>query len=86
MTKINFKEFPLKKGLSSKDHQILDVRESLANLIYTNINGIAALTLAQKIYNSDGETEYDDNEITMLKSVAEQLCTARMIDSLNALI
>lgn len=86
MTKISFKEFPLKKGLSSKDHQILDVRESLADLIYTNINGIAALTLAQKIYNSDGETEFDDNEITMLKSVVEQLCTARMIDSLNAFL
>jgi len=86
MTKISFKEFPLKKGLGSKDHQILDVRESLANLIYSNINGIAALTLAQKIYNSDGETEYDDNEISIIKGVAEQLCTARMIDSLNALI
>lgn len=86
MTKISFKEFPLKKGLSSKDHQILDVRESLADLIYTNINGIAALTLAQKIYNNEGAVEFDDNEIKMLKEVIEQLCTARMIDSFNALM
>ena len=86
MTKINFSQFPLKSGISNKNQQILDVRESLADLIYNNINGIAALTLAQKIYNNEGAVEFDDNEIKMLKEVIEQLCTARMIDSFNALI
>jgi len=86
MTKINFKEFPLKNGIKRNGHQILDVRESLADLIYSNINGIAALTLAQKVFTSDEETEYEDDEIKMLKDVIGQLCTARMIDSFNALI
>ena len=86
MKKINFKEFALKKGIATDDVIILDVRETFADLIYNNTNGIKALSLAQKIYKSEGLTEFDEEEINMIVSVAEQLCTVKMLDSINSMV
>lgn len=86
MKKINFKEFPIKKNMTGKETIGTDIRESFADLIYSNVNGIKALTLAQKIYNSEGEEKYSDNEIALIKNVAENLCTAKIIDSIHAII
>lgn len=86
MKKINFKEFPMKKGLSSNDNTIIDIREEFANIIYNNVNGIAALTLAQKIYKSDGELEIDDDEESIIVNVVDQFCIGRLIDSLHSVL
>lgn len=86
MKKINFKEFPVKKHMTGKETIGTDIRESFADLIYSNVNGIKALNLAQKIYNSEGETEFDENEIGLMMNVAENLCVAKIIDSLQAII
>ena len=86
MKKINFKEFPMKIGIASKEVVNVDIRESFADVLYSNQNGIKALTLAQKIYKSEGETEFEDEEFDLIKSVAEQNCVARLIDSINSII
>lgn len=83
MKKINFKEFPMKTGIASKDIVKADIRESFADVLYSNINGIKALTLAQKIYKSEGEIEFDDEEFDLIKIAAEQNCVPRLIDSLH---
>lgn len=84
--KINFKEFPIKVKMTGTEAIGTDIRESFADLIYSNVNGIKALTLAQKIYKSEGEEEFDEYEIELIKNVAENLCTAKIIDSMNAII
>lgn len=84
--KINFKEFPIKVKMTGTETIGTDIRESFADLIYSNVNGIKALTLAQKIYKSEGEEEFDKYEIELIKNVAENLCTAKIIDSLQAII
>lgn len=86
MKKINFKEFALKKGIATDDVIILDVRETFADLIYNNTSGIKALSLAQKIYKSEGLTDFDEDEIGTIMGIAEQLCTVKMLDSLNEMI
>lgn len=86
MKKINFKEFPIKKNMTGTEAIGTDIRESFADLIYSNVNGIKALTLAQKIYKSEGEEEFDEYEIELIKNVAENLCTAKIIDSLQAIL
>ena len=64
MKKINFSSLSVRTGIGSDITTELDIRESFANIIYTQVNGIAALTLAQKIYKSEGEEEYDDNAVS----------------------
>ena len=83
MKKIDFQHFKIYTTVSRKVAQAVDVRETFANMIYTNVNGIRAHALAMKIFKSDGETEYSKEEEQMIRSVAEQLCVPGFIDGLN---
>jgi hypothetical protein len=61
----------------------MDVRESFADMIYNNVNGIKAHALALKIYESEGEADYTDDEVKLVRIVAERLCVPGFIDGLN---
>jgi hypothetical protein len=61
----------------------MDVRESFADMIYNNVNGIKAHALALKIYESEGEADYTDDEVKLVRIVAECLCVPGFIDGLN---
>lgn len=82
--KINFEKFVLFQGLSGQT-QVLDVKNVLADELYTKGQGIAFHALALKIYNSKGETEYSDMEFALLADFAEHCMTPNFIDSLKAL-
>lgn len=81
--KINFKELEIKTSFKSNEKVKVDSREAFANILYSKVNGIAALTLAQKIYNSDGEEEYNDSEISIIKNCAENYTIPAVIEALN---
>lgn len=83
--KINFECFPLYKCLSKNNVEILNVKNVLADELYTKGHGIAFHALALKIYNSEGETEYSDMEYALLLEFAENVLTPNFIDSLKAL-
>ena len=80
--KLNFKQFSVPTGISRKNRQTGDARESFANMIYMNVNGIRAHALAMKIYNSEGEEEYSQEEVRLIREVAEKLCAPNFIDGL----
>lgn len=61
----------------------MDVRETFADMIYNNVNGIKAHALALKIYESEGEADYTDDEMKLVRIVAERLCVPGFIDGLN---
>lgn len=61
----------------------MDVRETFADMIYNNVNGIKAHALALKIYGSEGEADYTDDEVKLVRVVAERLCVPGFIDGLN---
>ena len=73
MAKLNFENFTVPIGISGKNKRTGDARESFADMIYMNINGIRAHALAMKIYRSEGETEYSDDEVRLIKDVAYKL-------------
>ena len=81
--KINFKEFKTKHSFKSDEYDISDLREDFADLIYTKSIGIRGLKLAEKIYQSDGETELDERELELFFMVVDDICTPQIIDSLN---
>ena len=54
-------------------------------MLYTQVSGIAALVLAQKIYKSEGEEEYDDNEYELIMRVANSMCVPAIIEALTSI-
>ena len=86
MKKIDFQHFRIANGIKQDVIVEIDTREQLADVIYNNVNGIAALTLAQKIYKSDGETEYDEREVKVLTEVIDNICRAAIVDAYHKII
>lgn len=86
MKKIDFQHFRIANGIKNDVIVEIDTREQLADVIYNNVNGIAALTLAQKIYKSDGETEYDEREVKVLTEVIDNICRAAIVDAYHKII
>ena len=75
MKKINFKEFQIQENLFSDTKTLVDVREGFSNVVYKNSQGIKGLDLALKIYKSNGETEFNDDELQIIKNISE-ICIA----------
>ncbi len=84
MKELNFKEFTVPTDIRREHHRTGDARESFANLIYKNVNGIRAHALAFKIYQSEGVEAYSPEEVRLIREVAERLCAPNFIDGLNA--
>lgn len=81
--KVNF-EF-LKTRKLSGDIQIINIRESLAELIYERFAGLKYKLLAEKIYK-ETPCELTDIEIDLLKSIANHdngILSAKIVDAIN---
>lgn len=85
MKKINFSSLSVRTGIGSEQTTQLNIKESFANMLYTQVSGIAALVLAQKIYKSEGEEEYDDNEYELIMRVANAMCVPAVIEALSSI-
>ena len=83
MRRIDFQHFNVYLSVSHKEARPMDVRETFADMIYNNVNGIKAHALALKIYNGEGSVEYTDEEVSLMGTVAERLCVPGFIDGLN---
>lgn len=83
MAKINFQQFRIPAGIDRSRYQTGDARESVANMLYLNVNGIRAHALALKIYRSEGETDFTEEEVRTLREVAYTYATPAFIDGLN---
>ncbi|MDE6282399.1 hypothetical protein [Muribaculum intestinale] len=83
MARLNFQQFRIPTGIDRTQYRTGDARESVANMLYLNVNGIRAHALALKIYNSEGETDYTDEEVRSLTEVAANYGTPAFIDGLN---
>ncbi len=86
MAKVNFQQFRIPMGIDKNRYQTGDARESVANMLYLNVNGIRAHALALKIYQSEGETEFTDEEIRSIVDVANAYATPAFIDGLRELL
>ena len=71
--KINFEKFPCYIDIRKAAKVEMDVKFEFANQMYVHGNGIAMGALAMKIYNSQGEEEYSDNECAIIAEFAKAL-------------
>lgn len=71
MKKINFSALQIATSIKKDEFVTKDIREELANAMYQNARGIGYMSLAMKIYKSEGETELDDKEFKLLKEFGQ---------------
>lgn len=86
MIKIDFNNFQLFTDIAHKKSEMVNIRQELAERIYSYGTGVACLALALKIYNSEQETELNEKEITLLLEFVNLGCSPNVIDSLNVAI
>ena len=80
--KINFERIELFADIAHTKCVVQNVKEDFSNVIYTMGHGIQAHALALKIYNSSGDTEYDENEVQLIKKYSE-LCQPAFIEAIE---
>lgn len=82
--KINFKKLRMYADITRSEESVLviDARKQFADILYKNGAGIECLDLALKIYRSDGEDEYTEQEYSIMKQMAS-MCSPMFIDAIN---
>jgi len=83
MAKIDFKYFRIPTGIDRSRYQTGDARESVANMLYLNVNGIRAHALAMKIYQSEVKLINTEDEVRTLIEVSNTYGTPAFIDGLK---
>lgn len=86
MKKLNFKELSIPTGISKKSYRVADAREAVADLLYTHVGGVKSLHLALKIYGSDGEAAYSDEEAELIRRAVESYCLPGVIEAFSAMV
>lgn len=82
MKKINFSKMEIFTDISHEHRQVADFRKDFANIIYRNGSGIEALSLAMKIYQSEGDTEYDEKECEAIIGYAN-MCAPYFVEAIG---
>lgn len=86
MVKINFERVKIYTGVAHKEFFITNIKESFADVIYKHGSGIKAHALAFKIFNSNGETDYSDEEVRLIRFASENYCTPNCMDAIMDLL
>ena len=68
---INFSKFPCYTSIAKTSTIEVNIKKILANTMYMQGSGIVIGALAMKIYNSDGELDYNDQECEIIKQFSQ---------------
>lgn len=83
MISINFQRLELFTDIAKTQCRVVDIRQEIADSIYQTGRGIASHALALKIYNSQGKTEYTDEEYALIKDFVAQFGSPALIDAIS---
>lgn len=86
MITIDFSRLEVFADIAKTRCQVVDFRHELAESIYNMGRGIVAHALALKIYNSKGRTEYNDEEIGIIKGIINRGGSPSLIDAIEVAI
>lgn len=67
---------------------VVNARKQIANIIYSQGAGLglAGQALAVKMWNGNGDTEYTDEEMKIIKELVERTTAPCFIDAVNTAI
>ncbi len=82
---INFEKLKVALDIEGKYVEEQNVKKDFANLIYQHGKGIEFHALALKIFNSNGECEYSNEECELIKQ-ASLTCAPFFIDAIESVL
>lgn len=85
MVKIDFSKLPCFVDIRKKGKIELDVKFDFSNAMYMRGSGVAMGALAMKIYNSNGEEEYNEQECMIIHEFAKTI-NPMLADSIKEII
>lgn len=71
MKKINFERFEIYTNVTMQNCITRDIREDFADTIMQNLNRARGYALMMKVFQSNAETEFSDEEIALIKFIAD---------------
>lgn len=86
--KIELEHLEVFMTLDKKQCQVVNARKQIANLIYSQGAGLglAGQALAVKMWNGNGDTEYTDDDVKIIKELVERTTAPCFIDAMNTAI
>ena len=83
MKKVNFHKLNVRQSLADNTTREADISHSLADLIYTKMSGMAAHSLAHKLFETEGEVELSDEECAIILSAIDMFALPYIIDAVH---
>lgn len=86
--KINLEHLEVFMTLDKNQCQVVNARKQIANIIYSQGAGLglAGQALAVKMWNGNGDTEYTDDDVKIIKELVERTTAPCFIDAMNTAI
>lgn len=86
--KYNLEAVEVFTSIDKQTCQVVNLRKDIANLVYNRGNGLGleGTALATKMWNGDADTEYNEREIDIIRSLAIQNYAPCAIDALLGII
>lgn len=83
--KRNLENVEVYTSIDKSSCQVINLRKSIANLIYNQGNGLGleGTALATKMWNGDGDIDYSEREVEIIRSVVERCCAPCVIEVVN---
>ncbi len=83
--KINFDSVKVYTDIEKTKSVTQNMRKDFSNFIYTQGSGIAAHALAFKVYNGTPDTDYDAQEVEIIRGFVNN-CTPCVIDAFGEML
>lgn len=86
--KLNFENVEVYTSLDKSSCQVVNLRKDIANLVYNRANGLGleGAALATKMWNGNADTEYNERETEIIRTLVVQNCAPCVIDAVTAII
>lgn len=83
--KRNLENVEVYTSIDKSSCQVINLRKNIANLIYNQGNGLGleGTALATKMWNGDADTEYNEREVEIIRSVVERCCAPCVIEAVE---
>lgn len=81
----NLENIEVYTSIDKSSCQVVNLRKSIANLIYNQGNGLGleGTALAMKMWNGNADTEYNEREVEIIRATVERCCAPCVIEAVN---
>lgn len=83
--KRNLENVEVYTSIDKSSCQVVNLRKSIANLIYNQGYGLGleGTALAMKMWNGDADTEYNEREVEIIRATVERCCAPCVIEAVS---